>query len=70
MIFFFYAQDFTLFCINTMLFLLLGVGPYPIGNNYKKQARFETPKFIQICNCIEMIRKKITWLEGVTNYNH
>jgi hypothetical protein len=34
------------------------------------QARFETPKFNKLCNCIEMTRKEITWVEGVTNYNH
>jgi hypothetical protein len=36
----------------------------------RKQIRFETPKFIKRCNCIEMIRKKITWIEDVTDYNH
>ncbi len=36
----------------------------------RKQAWFETPKFNKRCNYIEMIRKEITWVEGVTNYNH
>jgi hypothetical protein len=36
----------------------------------RKQARFEAPKFNKQCNCIEMTRKEITWVEGVTNYNH
>jgi hypothetical protein len=36
----------------------------------RKKTRFETPKFIKRCNCIEMTRKEITWVEGVTNYNH
>jgi hypothetical protein len=36
----------------------------------KKQARFETPKFIKRCNCIEMTRQKITWVEGVIKYDH
>jgi hypothetical protein len=36
----------------------------------RKQARFEAPKFNKRCNCIEMTRKEITWVENVTNYNH
>jgi hypothetical protein len=36
----------------------------------RKQARFETSKFNKRCNCIEMTRKEITWVEGVINYNH
>jgi hypothetical protein len=36
----------------------------------RKQARFETPKFSKRCNYIEMTRKEITWVEGVTNYSH
>jgi hypothetical protein len=36
----------------------------------RKQTRFKTPKFNKRCNYIEMTRKEITWVEGVTNYNH
>jgi hypothetical protein len=36
----------------------------------RKQAWFETPKFDKKCNCIEITKKEITWVEGVTNYNH
>jgi hypothetical protein len=36
----------------------------------RKHTRFETPKFVKRCNCIEMTRKKITWVENVTDYNH
>jgi hypothetical protein len=36
----------------------------------RKQARFEAPKFNKKCNCIEMTRKEITWVESVTNYYH
>ncbi len=35
-----------------------------------KKARFETPKFNNRCNCTEMRRKEIAWVEGVTNANH
>jgi hypothetical protein len=36
----------------------------------RKQTRLETVKFSKICNYIEMTRKEITWVEGVTNYIH
>jgi hypothetical protein len=35
-----------------------------------KQTMFETPKINKRCNYIEITRKEITWVKGVTNYNH
>jgi len=52
-----------------MLEILLEI-PHLVLEITREQARFETPKFNKRCNYIEMTRKEITWVEGVTNYNH
>jgi hypothetical protein len=44
--------------------------PLLVLETTRRQARFETPKFNKKCNYIEMTRKEITWVKGVTNYNH
>jgi hypothetical protein len=44
--------------------------PHLVLKTTRKQARFETLKLNKRCNYIEMTRKEITWVEGVTNYNH
>jgi hypothetical protein len=44
--------------------------PHLVLETTRRQARFETPKFNKRCNYIEMTRKEITRVEGVTNYNH